>query len=104
MTPATLLAVGLGALLFSAALAAAVARRPSVLRWQIFAGVLLAAIAWKVAAAAGAFEDENPESCSDCGEGELAGLILLVGNAVGWSVGALLGGLGRYAVLRPRAR
>jgi len=88
---ALVLAVGGGALLAAAVIAALFARDRSWLLFQALIGVAVAVVAWKVAGAAGAWADENPEGCSDCGEGELVGLILLVGNAVGWLVGTGLG-------------
>jgi hypothetical protein len=86
------LALGGGALLAAAGIGALFARDRSWLLFQALVGVAVAIVAWKVAGAAGAWADENPEGCSDCGEGELVGLILLVGNVVGWLVGTGLGG------------
>ena len=85
------LAVGGGALLAAAVIAALFARGRSWLLFQALVGVAVAIVAWRVAGAAGAWADENPEGCSDCGEGELVGLILLVGNVVGWVLGTGLG-------------
>jgi hypothetical protein len=85
------LALGGGALLAAAGIAALFARDRSWLLFQALVGVAVAIVAWKVAGAAGAWADEDPEGCSDCGEGELVGLILLVGNVLGWLVGTGLG-------------
>ena len=85
------LAVGGGALLAAAVTAALFTRDRSWLLFQALIGVAVAVVAWGVAGEAGVWADENPNGCSDCGEGELVGLILLVGNAVGWLVGTVLG-------------
>jgi hypothetical protein len=69
-------------------------RRANWLGWQTAIGVLVAVVAWKVASSAGAFDDS--EGCSDCGEAQFWGLVLLVGNIVGWVVGSVVGfGLAR---------
>jgi hypothetical protein len=81
------LALGGGALLAAAVIAALFTRGRSWVLFQALIGVAVAIVAWRVAGAAGAWADENPEGCSDCGEGELVGLALLFGNAVGWLVG-----------------
>jgi hypothetical protein len=85
------LALGGGAILAAAVIAALFARGRSWLVFQALVGVAIAIVAWKVAGAAGAWADEDPEGCSDCGEGELVGLILLFGNVVGWLLGTGLG-------------
>ena len=85
------LAVGGGALLAAAAIAALFTRDGSWILFQALIGVAVAVVAWGVAGEAGVWADENPNGCSDCGEGELVGLILLVGNVVGWLVGTALG-------------
>ena len=85
------LALGGGALLAAAVIAALFTRGRSWLLFQALIGVAVAIVAWRVAGAAGAWADENPEGCSDCGEAELVGLALLFGNAVGWLVGTGLG-------------
>jgi hypothetical protein len=76
------------------------ARRPSWIVWQLVAGVALAVLVWKIADAAGAFEDEDPQSCSDCGGRELYGLIALFANIIGWAVGTAAGGVVRFVVRR----
>jgi hypothetical protein len=85
------LAVGGGALLAAAVIAALFTRGRSWLLFQALVGVAVAIVAWRVAGAAGTWADEDPNGCSDCGEGELVGLILLVGNVIGWLVGTALG-------------
>jgi len=98
------LSAGIAALVVAFVLVLWIARRPSWVVWQQVAGIFLAVLAWKIARAAGAFEDENPEGCSDCGEGELWGLILLVGNIVGWTLGTAAGGVTRFVLRRPQPR
>ena len=88
---ALVLALGGGALLAAAVIAALFTRGRSWLLFQALIGVAVAIVAWRIAGAAGAWADEDPEGCSDCGEGELIGLILLVGNVVGWLIGTGLG-------------
>jgi hypothetical protein len=85
------LALGGGALLAAAVIAALFTRDRQWLLFQALVGVAVAVVAWRVAGEAGVWADEDPDGCSDCGEGELIGLILLVGNVVGWLVGTGLG-------------
>jgi hypothetical protein len=96
------LAVGGGALLAAMVIAALFTRDCSWLLFQSLVGVALAVVAWGLAGEAGAWADENPDGCSDCGEAELIGLILLVGNVVGWLVGTGLGAA--IGILRSRRR
>ena len=85
------LAVGGGAVLAAAVIAALFTRDRSWLLFQALIGVAVAVVAWGLAGKAGVWADENPNGCSDCGEGELVGLILVVGNVVGWLLGTGLG-------------
>lgn len=95
---------GAVALVVSFALASSMARRPSWIAWQLVAGILLAVLVWMIADGAGAFEDENPEGCSDCGEAEVFGLIALFGNMTGWVIGTAVGGVFRFVVRRAHLR
>jgi hypothetical protein len=90
-TTLALLALGGGALLAAMVIAALFTRDWSWLLFQTLVGVALAVVAWGIAGEAGAWADEDPGGCSDCGEAELIGLILLVGNVVGWLFGTGLG-------------
>ena len=59
--------LGPGACVVAAAVAVTVPRRPSWLVWQAALGVLTIVVAWRIGEWAGAYADQDPEGCSDCG-------------------------------------
>jgi hypothetical protein len=89
-----ILLLGGAALVLAAVIAAAGHVRGLRIVFQAGVGVVALVLAWWIANKAGAFADEDPEGCSDCGESYAFGLALLVGNAIGWIVGTLVGTLG----------
>lgn len=89
--------LGPGALIVALIVAATVPRRPSWLVWQVAAGVFAIVLTWRIGEWAGAYADENPEGCSDCGEVWGVPLIAMVASCVAWVVGRGLGGLIRFA-------
>jgi hypothetical protein len=95
---------GVVALVVAYALASSAARRLSWIVWQLLAGLGLAVLVWKIADAAGAFEDEDPQFCSDCAGREVYALFALFGNMIGWAVGTAAGGVVRFVVRRKHLR
>ena len=79
---------------------AAVPRRPRLLSLQILVGVSAILVVWKIGEWAGAYDDEDPEGCSDCGELYAFSVVAALANCVGWTVGTLLGGVIRFVIRR----
>jgi len=84
--------LGPAALVIATILAGSVARQPSWLVWQLFAGAVVIVLAWQIGDWAGAFEDEDPEGCSDCGEMAGFALAAVFLSCVAWVLGTALGG------------
>jgi len=95
--------LGPGALVIATVVAASVARKPSWLFWHVFGGLLVIVLAWQIGDWAGAYEDEDPEGCSDCDETAGFALVAIFLSCVAWVPGTALGGAIRY-VVRRRAR
>jgi hypothetical protein len=92
--------LGPGALVVAAVAAATVPRRPSSLVWLAAAGVLAIVLAWQIGEWTGAYADEDPEGCSDCGELWAFATLAMVASCAGWVVGTALGGAVRFVVRR----
>jgi hypothetical protein len=92
--------LGPGALIAAALVPSTVPRRPSGLLWQVAAGLLAIGLAWKIGDWSGAYADEDPEGCSDCGELEAFALVAMVASCVGWLVGTAIGGVIRFVIRR----
>jgi hypothetical protein len=96
--------LGPGALVAGAVVGATVPRRPSWLVWQAIAGVAVIALAWQIGEWAGAYEDENPEGCSDCGTTWAFALVAMFASWWGWAIGTAIGGAIRFILGRSRLR
>jgi hypothetical protein len=92
--------LGPGALIVAFLVAATVPRRPSWLAWQGAAGVFAIVLAWQIGKWAGAYADQDPEGCSDCGETEAFALAAMAASCVAWAIGTALGGAVRFGRIR----
>jgi hypothetical protein len=92
--------LGPGALVAAAVVAASVPRRPRALAWQAVAGVFFIVLAWRIGEWAGAYEDENPEGCSDCGTTWAFALVAMFASCTGWTIGTAIGGAIRFILRR----
>lgn len=92
--------LGPGALVVATIVAWSVAPKPSWLVWQLFAGLFVLVLAWQIGDWAGAYEDEDPEGCSDCGAMAGFALVSVVLSCVAWVLGTALGGAIRWVVRR----
>ena len=92
--------LGPGALAIATIVAGSVARKPSWLGWQLYAGLLVIVLAWQIGDWAGAYEDEDPEGCSDCGEIAGFALVALFLSCAGWVLGTAFGAAIGYVVRR----
>jgi hypothetical protein len=96
--------LGPGALVTGAVVAATVPRRPSWLVWQAIAGIAVIVLAWRIGEWTGAYEDENPEGCSDCGTTWAFALVAMFASCTGWAIGTAIGGAIRFILGRSRLR
>jgi hypothetical protein len=58
----------------------------------------LIVLAWQIGEWAGAYEDENPEGCSDCGAKWAFALVAMLASCTAWAVGTAIGGAIRFVL------
>jgi hypothetical protein len=92
--------LGPGALVVALIFAAII---PCRLPWfvsQALGGVVAIVVAWKIGEWSGAYDDPDPENCSDCGYGSAFALVAMLASSLGWLLGTAFGGVVRLRIRR----